>query len=180
MLDEKPTWVAVMTYPQAEFSVARHFENDEPHIEYYLPLLMGRDRRYKRNPMQAKPMFPCYLFARINNRQIYQTRTTTGVFKIVSINHSIVAVPQSDIDNVRAFEAAQRKVYVMESAKLVKGAEVEITSGEFSGMRGTMLKGCKEGNFCVKLDVLNLSFVIHVKRDEIAPLDASTKSSGRQ
>ena len=49
MLTSKPSWVAVMTYPNAETLVAEHFRNDEHPIEYYLPMLAGKDKRFKKN-----------------------------------------------------------------------------------------------------------------------------------
>lgn len=169
MLDSKPSWVAVMTYPNAETLVAERFRDAEPPIEYYLPMMSGKDKRFKKNPLPEKPMFPCYVFARINNKQIYQTRTTKGVLFIVSSQHSIIQVPESDIAAVRVFEASQRKYFIHETSKLVKGAEAEITDGEFAGMHGRIVKGCKDGNFCVSISVMNLSFVVRLRRDELRP-----------
>lgn len=169
MLTEKSSWVAVMTYPHAETLVAEHFRDDNPPIEYYLPLLAGKDKRFKKNPLPEKPMFPCYLFARINNKQIYQTRTTKGVVYIVSSAHSIIEVPESDIEAVRRFEASQRKFFLHETSKLAKGSEAIITEGEFAGLKGRLVKGCKDGNFCVSISVMNMSFVVHLRREELRP-----------
>ena len=166
MLTEELSWVAVMTYPQAEFTAARALE--EAGVEVYLPLLRGRDKRCKSGKMPEKPMFPCYIFARINKYQIYKTRTDRGVVNIVSLNHSATVVPQRDIDNVRAFEATQRNIFIHDSSKLVKGADVTIKSGEFAGMQGRLVRGCKDGNFAVNIDVMHVSFVVHIKRDELA------------
>ena len=170
MLTSKPSWVAVMTHSHAENLVAELFRNAEPPIECYLPMLVGKDKRCKKNPMQEKPMFPCYLFARINNKQIYQTRTTKGVIYIVSSQHNIIEVPEREIEAVRAFEATQRKIFIHETSKLVKGAETVITQGEFAGLRGRLVKGCKDGNFCVSISVMNVSFVVHLRRDELRPI----------
>ena len=170
MLDSKHAWVAVMTHPNAETLVANRFREADPPIECYLPMIVNKDRRFKKNPMPEKPMFPCYLFARINNKQIYQTRTTRGVIYIVSSQHSIIQVPEKEIEAVRAFEASQRKFRIHETAMLVKGAETEITSGEFAGMRGRLVKGCADGNFSVSISVMNVSFVVRVHRNELRPL----------
>lgn len=171
MLTKKPSWVAVMTYPNAERIVAERFRTAEPPIECYLPMIAGKDRRFKKNPIQERPMFSSYLFARINNKQIYQTRTTRGVVCIVSSQHSIIEVPERDIEAVRAFEASQRKFHIRETAKLVKGAEAEIIEGEFAGMRGRLLKGCTDGNFCVGISVMNVAFVVRLKRSELRPVE---------
>lgn len=169
MLTSTPAWCAVLTYPNAETTVANNFAKAEPPIEYYLPMLANRDRRFKHNDMPEKAMFPCYIFVRINNKQVYQTRTTHGVVYIVSSQHSICVVPDSDIEAVRRFEASQRKVFVHETHKLVKGAPATILNGEFAGMQGRLLKDCKDGNFAVSISVLNMSFVVHVKRSELRP-----------
>ena len=169
MLTDKPTWVAVMTHPNVETLVAERFRDGEPPIEYYLPMLATKDRRFTRNPMQEKPMFPCYLFAKINNKQIFQTRTTKGVIYIVSSQHNIIEVPERDIEAVRRFENSQRKFFIHETSQLVKGNEAVITGGEFAGLKGVLVKGCQDGNFCVSISVMNLSFVVRVRRDELRP-----------
>ena len=169
MLDSKPAWVAVMTYPNAEPLVAERFETAEPPIECYLPKMVGQDKRFKNNPIQEKAMFPCYLFARINNKQIYQTRTTRGVLSIVSSQHSIIRVPDREIEAVRRFEATQRKIHFCETAKLTKGAPIVITEGEFAGLEGTLVKGNKDGNFSVNIEVMNISLLVHLRRDELRP-----------
>ncbi len=171
MLTEKPSWVAVMTHPNAETLVAERFRKAEPPIEYYLPMLAGKDKRFKKNPMPEKPMFPCYIFAHINKWQIYPTRTTKGVLFIVSNQHSISQIPDKDIEAVKTFEAAQRKFFIHETTKLVKGAETLITDGEFAGLQGRIVKGCKDGNFCVSISVMNISFVVKVRRDEMRPVE---------
>ena len=171
MLDSNPSWVAVMTYPNAETLVAERFRKAEPPIEHYLPMLAGKDKRFKKNPLPEKPMFPCYVFARINKKQIYQTRTTKGVLFIVSSQHSIIQIPDKEIAAVKTFEASQRKFFIHETTKLVKGAETLITDGEFAGLQGRIVKGCKDGNFCVSISVMNISFVVRVRRDEMRPVE---------
>lgn len=169
MLTSRPAWVAVMTHPNAETHVAERFREGTPPIEYYLPMMVARDLRFKKNPIQEKAMFPCYLFARINNKQIYQARTTKGVIAIVSSQHSIIVVPDREIEAVRRFEASQRKVHLYETSKLKRGAHTIITEGEFAGLEGTIVKGCKDGNFCVNIEVMNISLVVRVRRDELRP-----------
>lgn len=170
MLDSRPTWVAVMTRPRNETLVANRFRDTEPPIEYYLPMMTNKDKRRTKNPGVEKPMFPCYLFARINDKQIYQTRTTKGVLCIVSSQHSIIPVPDREIEAVRRFEASQRQVHFYEMSQLVRGAEATIMEGEFAGMTGTLVKSCKDGNFCVNIEVMNMSIVIKVRRDELKPI----------
>lgn len=178
MLDEHYSWVAVMTHFRAEPLVAERFRTADPPIEYYLPMLMKRDKRCK-DAFQEQPMFPGYLFARINNKQVYQTRTTRGVVAIVTSNHNIITVPQRDIDAVHAFENSRRKFFIHETHRLVKGAEVMITQGEFAGLKGRMVRGCEDGNFCVNIEVMNLSFVVRLKRDELRPTTEEEMNDGK-
>jgi len=169
MLTIKPSWVAVMTLPRTEQLVAKRFKESVPPIEYYLPMMANKDRRRKRNIGAERPMFPGYIFARINEKQIYQTRTTKGVCFIVSAQHNIIQVPDKEIEAVRRFEASQRKVWFYETAQLIRGAKATILDGEFAGMEGTLVKECKDGNFCVNIEVMNVSIVVRVRRDELKP-----------
>ena len=175
MLTSKTEWVAVMTHPNAEIHVAEHFRDANPPIECYLPMLASKDKRFTRNPQQEKPMFPNYIFARINNKQIFQTRTTRGVLCIVSSQHNICVIPEYEIEAVRRFESSQRKFVIHETSQLVKGAEAVITEGEFAGLRGRIVKGCKDGNFSISISVMNTSFVVHVHRNELRPASSNNQ-----
>lgn len=89
----------------------------------------------------------------------------------MSSGHSIIEVPEQDIETVRRFEASQRKIFIHETSQLTKGSEAIITEGEFAGLRGRLVRGCKDGNFCVNIDVMNMSFVVKVRRDELRPAE---------
>lgn len=173
MIDpDNPTWVAVMTYPNAEASVANHFREDLG-LECYLPMMHNRDKRFKRNTAVEKPMFPSYLFARITSRQVYNVRSVKGVYFIVSSKtNGIIPVPQRDIDTVHLFEETQRKFFIHDTAKLVKGASATMLDGDFAGMEGRLVKNCKDGNFCVTIESTHVSFVMRVRRDELKPAEA--------
>ena len=70
---------------------------------------------------------------------------------------------------MRRFEATQRKIRFHETSLLVRGAKATILEGEFAGMEGTLVKDCKDGNFCVNIEVMNISLVVRVRRDELKP-----------
>ena len=169
MLTDKPSWVAVMTHLNSETLVAGRFRDADPPIECYLPMIARKDKRNTKAEMVEKPMFPSYLFAHINDKQIYKTRTTRGVIYIVSSQHSIITMRDSEIDAIRRFEATQRKIRIYETSQLKRGAKATILEGEFAGMEGTLVKQCKDGNFCVSIEVMNISIVVHVRRDEFRP-----------
>lgn len=171
MLGDKKEWVAVMTQPGKELHVAKRFKaDDDPFgqkpIEYYLPMLAVRDKRCKKD-MQEKPMFPCYIFAHIDKKQILATRSTKGVIFIVTNRHEIITMRDSEIEAIRRFEATQRNFQIRETAKLVKGAKATILSGEFAGLEGVLVKGDKDGNFAVNIEIMNTSFLVHIKRSEL-------------
>lgn len=175
MLGDDKQWVAVMTQPGREAYVAKRFEvDDDPHgqkpIEYYLPMLSVRDKRCKTD-MQEKPMFPCYIFAHIDKKQILATRSTKGVILIVTNRHEIITMRDSEIDAIRRFESTQRNFHIRETARLVKGARAKILSGEFAGLEGVLVKGDKDGNFAINIEVMNTSFLVHIKRSEFRSAD---------
>lgn len=175
MLNSNHVWVAVMTRPGAETAVAERFRENVNPIECYLPMLAVRTGHRKNTTVTEEPMFPHYLFAHINDKQVYQTRTTHGVIYIVSANHSIIQVPDHEIEAVRRFEASQRKIHFHETSQLIRGAKATILEGEFAGMEGTLVKNCKDGNFCVSIEVMNVSIVVRVNRNELKP---KTKKEG--
>ena len=170
MLDHTPKWIAVYCFSKSEQLVERRIA--EQGIETYLPMWTTKDRRFKQNAPPAVPLFQGYVFAKITAKQIYQTRTVKGVIALVSSNHEVQVIPQREIDAVRAFVEADTMFHLHETAKLKCGAQVAVQSGEFAGMQGRIVRGCKDGNFAVSIEVLHLSFVVKLRRDELTAIDS--------
>ena len=178
MLGKECEWVAVTTQNGREQLVVRELAEAEAPIECYLPMMIVRDRRRKATEQSEKPMFSGYIFAKINKNQIYQVRTARHVHYIVSANHSIITMPQRDIDAIKAFEQTRRSFFIRETSELVRGKEATIMTGEFAGQTGRLVKASKDGNFCVEIKLLGKSFLIHAKRIELtAPRPQATEQT---
>jgi transcription antitermination factor NusG len=96
---EGPTersWYAVFTLPQNEKSVVKHLALRE--VETFLPtyetVRVWKNRQRVRTVL---PLFPTYLFVRINCRQRTRVLESPGVIHIVGNSREHVPVPDSAI-----------------------------------------------------------------------------------
>ncbi len=170
-------WVVAFTYPGDEKRVQQRYAQHQPPIECYLPLIKRFEGGRYTSEVEDEPMFPCYLFLKINQYRIYDARTTKGVIKLLSKPNfetgfrELAEVSDDEMNAIRSFEATHRKFYLHESSKLVKGAAATILSGEFKGMTGRLVKACKDGNFSITIEAVGKSFVTRISRSELKPSD---------
>lgn len=174
-------WVVAFTYPGDEQKVQQRYAQLKPPIECYLPLVRRFEGGRYTGEVAYEPMFPCYLFLKINQYRIYDARTARGVIKLLSKPNfdtgfrELAEVTESEMNAIRAFEETHRKFYLHESSKLVKGATATILSGEFKGMTGRLVKACKDGNFCITIEAVGKSFVTRISRSELKPSEMDSE-----
>ena len=62
-------------------------------------------------------------------------------------------------------------VHVYNTDHLKKDAHVAVVAGEFAGLQGIIIKDCKDGNFAVQIEKLNLSLVVRLEPDVLQVTD---------
>jgi len=71
--------------------------------EVFLPMLRARMPRWGRLAMSTAPLFPCYLFARLDLQSDYFTvKYLAGVSGLVSAGNDPIVVPEGIITEIRA------------------------------------------------------------------------------
>jgi transcription elongation factor/antiterminator RfaH len=124
-------WYVVYSKPRTETRAKFHLERR--HIEVFYPQL--RLPRYMTAPRQVVPLFPNYLFVRINiAEQFHHVTWSPGIRRFVGP----VGGPTPLDDEVIVFlkELASPEGVIAARPDLAVGQEVEITRGPFSGLLG--------------------------------------------
>lgn len=124
-------WYVVYSKPHKEGTALFHLERRS--IEVYYPKLVLP--AYVAGPRRVVPLFPSYLFVRINLvEQFYDVIWSPGVKRFVGPH----GVPTALDDDVVAFlqEHAAPDGTLQARSTLRVGQEVEITGGPFAGIVG--------------------------------------------
>jgi transcriptional antiterminator RfaH len=158
-------WYVIQTKPANERRVETHLSNQE--IAAFLPMLETfYDLNGKMIP-KLKPMFPGYLFARLNIwAAYYRVKWTRGVNKILGNGSEPVPVSEKVIQILHQ-RMGDRNVVRLDD-NLEKGNLVQFTSGPFKDLMGVFDKKMSEGGRVrVLLSLIGVDVSVQVSRYQI-------------
>jgi len=158
-------WFAAYTNSHHEKRVALHFS--ERQIESFLPLYSTAHGWRNRCTMIIElPLFPNYVFVRIDPRERARVLEVPGVLSLVGFGRTLAPLPDFEIEALRS-GLGQRKLEP--HAYLVVGERVRIKTGPMTGMEGVLVR--KKNNFRVvlALDVIMQSVAVEVDADDLEP-----------
>ncbi len=160
--DGLPQWFAVYTTPRHEKQIARHL--DLKGITYFLPLYQVQ-RRWK-NGMTVSvelPLFPNYIFVRIDRCGRGRVLEVPGVLSIVGGRHP-AALPEIEIESLR--DGVQLRKFEPHPY-LVTGEKVRIKAGPLAGMFGVLIRNNNRCHVVVTVEQIMRSVVVEVEGSEL-------------
>jgi transcription antitermination factor NusG len=164
------SWFAVQTRPNWEKLVSQALEGKG--FEAFLPSYMARRRWSDRIKELELPLFAGYLFCRmrIEERRL-PVLTTPGVRQIVGIGRTPAAVPDAQIDAVRAIVAAGVAAQPWPFVRV--GDRVRIKGGSLDGVEGILTGSKKHHRLVVSVELLRRSVAVDVDQawvEAVGPL----------
>lgn len=100
--------------------------------EVFLPMLKARMPRWGRLSMSVAPLFPCYLFARLDLQASYfEIKYLAGVTGLVSAGADPIIVPEAIIAEIRA--RGVDDVVEIHEGPFGSGQPVRVVEGPFRG-----------------------------------------------
>lgn len=164
--DPERNWYAVYTVPQNEKSVVRHL--DVRRIESFLPTY---ESIHRWNNGQRKrvvlPLFPTYLFVRIQAEERSTVLSAPGIIRIVGNSHRPIPLPNTMIDFLRSDFCKQR---VEPYRDLVVGQKVRIKAGPMQGVQGVLVRKKGSMRFVLTLQLINQHAAVEVAGEELEPV----------
>jgi transcription antitermination factor NusG len=154
-------WFAVYTTCRHEKRVALHMQQRE--IEHYLPLYVTKRKwRDGSKVVLELPLFPCYIFVRMQRSERARVLSIPGALAVVNGTGGDAApVPDSAILALREGIATGK---VEPHSLLTVGQRVRIHSGPFAGMFGVVTR--KKSSFRVVLTLQQIMQSVAVEVDE--------------
>ena len=154
-------WYVVHTQPHAEAKAVWHLRNQG--FEPYLPRLAKKRRHARRVDWVAAPLFPSYLFVRLDlERARWRAiRSTVGVLDLVLNGERPAAVPVGVVEEIRARED-ERGYVVLPAPVFDPGQKVHLLDGALDGQTGIFEGMSDEARVVVLLELLGREVRVRV------------------
>jgi transcription antitermination factor NusG len=158
-----PRWYAVFTSPRHEKRTASHL--GQLQIESFLPLYKVKHRWKNRSTVTLElPLFPNYLFVRIDAQERLRVLRVPSVLSIVSCGREPVPVPDRYIAGLRD---AILTCAIEPHPGLDVGDKVRITSGAMAGLEGVLDRRKNSFRVVLRLDMIGRSVALEVGVEDI-------------
>jgi transcriptional antiterminator RfaH len=159
------SWYVIHTKPGNEHRVETNLSNQA--IEAFLPLLEVLQDSHGKIVQKIKPLFPNYLFAKLDiDVHYYKVKWTRGVSKILGVGSEPIPVSEKVIQAIKE-RMGQDNLVKLEDG-LEEGNIIQFTSGFFKDLRGVFDKKMSDGKRVrVLLNLIGVDVPAQVSRHQI-------------
>lgn len=166
----KLPWFALQVRARYEHGVADHL--DGKGYELFLPLYKCRKRWSDRIKEVEAPLFPGYLFCRLNPHDRLPILKTPGVIQIVGSNRTPTAVDEHEIKAIQAMVASG--IPNQPWPFLTTGDRVRIESGPLSGLEGILVEFKGNHRLVLSVTLLQRSVAVEIDSAFVVSLRSSS------
>ena len=159
-------WYLIHSKPQQEYLAKNNLERQG--YEIYVPLAPVHRRRRGRIRTEVGPMFPRYLFIRLNEAvdNWGPIRSTLGVTELVKFGQKPAHVPNNLIDTLKEREDANG-IQVLPPKILQKGQKIRILEGPFEGYEGVFEVKSGRERVMILLKILEKQSRLEIEQSQI-------------
>lgn len=156
---EPPQWYVLKTKPRAEKKLDDRLK--EAGIETYLPLKEEIRQWSDRKKKVILPMLPGYLFIFTTSKNFVDALQTDGAVHFLKFAGKHAVMQEEQIEFIRKVEADSLRFEVTE-LEAEPGDLVEITDGQFKGMRGYWVQKKTKYNVHINVEQLHRTIKMEV------------------
>jgi transcription antitermination factor NusG len=160
-------WFALRVRPNYEKPVAVALRGKG--LEEFLPLLRTRRQWSDRVKVMDLPLFPGYLFCRLNLEERMPLLTTPGFLYIVGVGKNPEPVDESEIQAIQS--VLRSGLAVTPWPSLMVGQKVQLRQGPLRGLEGVLTKIANQHRMYVSVTLLKRSISVEVAPEWIRPVD---------
>jgi transcription antitermination factor NusG len=154
-------WFAILVRTGREKTATLLLENAG--YECFLPVSRSRRRWSDRTKLIEVPLFPGYLFCRMNPHSRLTVLMTPGVIQIVGVGRTPIPVEEEEID---AIQRVQRSgLSAMPWPYLQVGNVAQILEGPLRGLNGIVVKIKSGVKLVLSVSLLQRSVAVEVERN---------------
>lgn len=162
-------WVVLNTHPHRERSAQENLSRQG--FEAYYPCILKRIRHARRVSHEHRPLFPSYIFARVDLKCWRPLASTIGVRSLVRCGDGVSLLGH---DFITALKARETEGVVCAAANQLKvGQPVIIGGGAFEGLVATVFSLREAERVTVLMTLLSRSVKVNVAARDLVPILAS-------
>ena len=138
-------------------------------MEHILPTYQSVRRWKDRRKVLELPLFPGYIFVRMDLKNRLRILEVPGVVRLIGFNGMPTALRDDEIDTLR--EGLAQTCAIRPYPYIVAGRRVRIARGPFQGLEGVLIRQKRNLRVVLSLDLIRRSVLVDV---DIADLEIYT------
>lgn len=139
-------------------------------VEHYLPTYSEKSKWTDRTVTLQRPLFPGYVFIRIEGGNRLNVLSTPGVIHLLGTGNAGV-IPGVEIERIRT--ALSQGYRLQPHPTVIKGMRVRMKRGVFEGIEGRVSQVRDKCRVVLALSGVDQSFSLAAELDDIEPLPGS-------
>jgi transcriptional antiterminator RfaH len=152
-------WYAAYTKPRTEKKTANLLAGSG--VEVYLPMQKTLRQWSDRKKWVEMPLLRSYLFVKSDLSDYLDILNTPGVVRIIGFEGKPVAIPEYQIDIIKAIISEKIETDVIFD-EIPAGSPVEITYGALKGLRGEVVRYGNKQKVIIRLDQISTSMFLKI------------------
>ncbi len=156
-------WYAAYTCSRHEKSVASQLT--EKHIDCFLPLYQSVHHWKDRYKEVELPLFPGYVFVRINLKDRMRVLQSSGVVRFVSFNGMPAPLDEIEIETLRG--SLSNGLHVEPHPYLALGRRVRVIRGALAGIEGIVQRRKDKFRIVISVDLIKRSLAAEVNAADL-------------
>ncbi|UII27577.1 UpxY family transcription antiterminator [Fulvivirga maritima] len=156
-------WHVVYTMPNFEKKLSRLFLKKG--IECFLPTQQVIKQWSDRKRMIEVPVFPNYLFVKIEKSLKYHVLSTKGVVRFIEYQNEMASIPAEKMKDLKVLY--DKDIEVIETS-FTEGDEVVVNSGPLVGIHGNLVRWNSKYKLAIRMEILNKSILVDVSPEAVS------------
>ena len=144
-------------------------------IEAYIPLLKTTKQYTRKIKTYFVPLINCYAFVNITKDQYISVLQTEYVFKFIRQRNDLLSIPEEEIFLLKKIVGEFQEDISINENQFVDGEEVEVISGNLTGLKGKLVTRKNKNEFVVELQHIGVRLNLCVNTSLIRPVNQLIK-----
>lgn len=166
-------WFALRVKSRCEKVVATMAEKKG--YEGFLPIFKNRHQWSDRQRTVEVPLFPGYVFCRLDPQHRLPLLTIPGVLHFVGVGKTLVPIEDGEI--VALQRAVRSGLATVPWPFLEIGQQVRLDEGPLAGLEGILVESSKPERVVVSVTLLKRSVAVAIERQWATPLGGSAHAA---
>lgn len=162
----QPLWYAA--YTSANHEKKASAEISRRGVESFLPLYRAVRRWSDRRVELEMPLFPGYVFVHLALRERLRVLQVPGVAKLVGFGGLPVALPDEQVEALRAGLSGQ--LHAEPHPLLTAGRRARVRAGPLQGLEGFIVRRKNGLRLVIALDLIQRAAAVEIDEADVAPI----------